>query len=430
MDLLNDPTIINGDFNLINEISDDYVKPNGKQNVECIELLLTCAIGKISSQINKPNRVDSHDRRLNNANPWVFKKDRVEHLEQVESDELVEELLEQEINLLRDLEYINYVTEVEYPDISSVDARDYIKCIQLDHNPYKYSTISINNKNKYISNICMEFEADLSIELYDFFNYLINFDLVVKYGFINLSGDYSNHNLKYNFLPDIIYGLLTDFDFCPDVCKYVIKFTNPSLFANNVPDDCDNKTNSEIGWCSDQPIFDVFTIRLYQYGRYIENGLINKLYPKNKPNIELFSEKELVIDYKSGNLYNLRYMNNYAQVFGFAIKKEINPDFPDDFICIKRIEIIANGMGNLFYGFEDWIVLEFSGLKVYLIMLDPTLKDLNKFKEYLRGSIDYDHVSGINLSRIDNIKFKIDLNTTKSINITIFNLGLRFTGSS
>lgn len=429
MNLLNDPTIINGDLNLINEISDDYVKPSGKQNVECLELLFTCAVGSLSSQINKPNRVDSNDRKLNNKNPWVFKKDRAEHLEQVESDELEEEVLEQETYLLRDLEYINYVSEVEYPDISSVNPRDYIKCTQLEHNPYRYSTISINNDNKYISNIYMEFETDLPIELYDFFMYLTSFDLVVKYGFINLSGDYSNQNLKYNFLPDIIYGLLTDFDFCQDVGKYVIKFTNLSLFANNIPDDWTNKSNCEIGWCSDHPIFDVFTIKLYQYGRYIETGLINKLFPKNKHNIELFSEKELVIDYVSGKPHNLRYMNNYAQVFGFAIKKEINPCSPDDFICIKQIEIIANGMSGLFYGFKDWVVLEFAWLKIYLIMLDPMLKDLNKFKEYLRGSIDYDHVSGINLLRIDSIKFKIDLNTIKPINITIFNLGLRFIGS-
>ncbi len=420
MDLLDDPTIINGDFNLINEISDDYDKSDCKRNPESIEIMLSICIGSLSSQINKPNRVDFHDKRTNNANPWVYKKDRVEHLEKIKSDELVEEVAEQESYLLRDLEYMNYVSEVEYPDETSVNPKDYIKCTEFGHKPYSYKHgfVSINDNSKYISNIFLEFTTDLPIELYDFFIYLTNFDLVVKYG------------LKYNFLPDIIYGLLTDFDFCPDVGKFVIKFTNPSLFANNLPSNSVNNTNHQISWCTDQTIFDVFNIKLYQYGRYVEKDLINKLYPKNKPNIELFSEKELIIDYVSGNKHKLRDMYYYTQVFGFAIKKEINPDFPDDFISFKKIEIIANGMGGLFYGHEDWVFLEFSGLKVYLIMLDPMLKDLDKFKEYLRGSIDYEHVSGINLARIDTVKFKIDLNTIKPINIHIFNLGLRFVGTS
>ena len=65
-----------------------------------------------------------------------------------------------------------------------------------------------------------------------------------------------------------------------------------------------------------------------------------------------------------------------------------------------------------------------------MILISYYIQDnqYNKFKEYLQGSIDYDHVSGINLARIDNVKFKIDLNTVKPINIHIFNLGLRFVG--
>ena len=51
---------------------------------------------------------------------------------------------------------------------------------------------------------------------------------------------------------------------------------------------------------------------------------------------------------------------------------------------------------------------------------------INIFKKYLQGQIDYDHVSGVNLSRIDNVRFIIKLNTEKPIDICIFNIGIDY----
>ncbi len=424
IDFLDEPDLLNGDFNLINEISDDYEKSYDleKNHPAQTEFLFTICFGKLNSEINKPNRVDHHDKTKKISNPWVFKKDRLEHMRQVEIDYLNNEVEEQETDLFRDLEYQNYITEMEYPDMSSLDPRDYVKCFDIESPSDKFGSLEFDTNNTFaISNMYLEFKSVEPIELYYFLLMLTNFELYIKQNKViySSSGSNSLYKLGYNFLPDIIHGLITDFDFNPDVNTWVIKFSNLKFFQN--------KRFVKLFWTENKEIFDIFRIKLYIYGRYIDSNILKALYPKDKIHLELYSEKELVKNYVSGNKYIMKYdMLTYTQVFGFVIKKEVSPEEPNESISIKTIEIIPNGVTGLFYGFEDWVVLDFYGIKVYLLALDPMLKDLNIFKKYLQGQIDYDHVSGVNLSRLDNVKFIIKLNTEKPIDICIFNIGIDY----
>jgi hypothetical protein len=421
MDIFDDPTLLNGDFNLINEISDDYEKSYdlAKNRPIHTELMFTICIGRLNSEINKPNRVDHHDKTKKLSNPWVYKKDRVEHMKQVEIDYLNNEVEEQETDLFRDLEYQNYITDMEYPDMSSLDPRDYVKCFDIDSPSDKFGSLEFDTNNTFaISNMYLEFKSVEPIELYYFLMMLTNFELYVEQNKVGYSC--SHNRLGYNFLPDIIHGLITDFDFNPDVNTWVIKFSNLKFFQN--------KKFVKLFWTENKEIFDIFRIKLYIYGRYIDSNILKTLYLKDKINLELYSEKELVKNYVSGSKYTIKYdiMLSYTQIFGFVIKKELTPEEPNELISIKTIEIVPNGMTGLFYGFEDWVVLDFYGIKVYLLALDPMLKDFNIFKKYLQGQIDYDHVSGVNLSRIDNVRFIIKLNTQKPIDICIFNIGIDY----
>ncbi len=424
MEIIDDITLLDGNFNLINEISGDYNESINKnyRQPHPAELMFTVAYDKLNADINKPNRVDAYDKKKQTSNPWVFRKDKIEHLEQVESDGLIEEVLEQESYLRRDLEYYNYMSEIEYPDKTSLDPRDYVKCFDIERSIDKFGSLEFDTNNSFaISNMFLEFKSDDPIELFDFLMVLTNFELYIKQNKVSYSssGSKSLYKLGYNFLPDIIHGLITDFDFNPDVNTWVIKFTNLKFFQN--------KRFVKFFWGENKEIFNIFRIKLYIYGRYIDSNILKVLYPKDKINLELYSEKEFVKNYVSGWKYQIKYdMESYTQIFGFAIRKEVRPEDYLESISILNIEIIPNGMTGFFYGKDDLVLLEFAGLKIYLMIFDPMLKDINKFKEYLKGSIDYDHVSGINLRRFDSIKFDIKLNSAKPIDLTIFNIGIDY----
>ncbi len=69
MDLNEDNDVINGDFNLINELNYDYTESSDnlhkeKRRVEPCELLLTIAYGALNHQINKENRVDYKEKKV------------------------------------------------------------------------------------------------------------------------------------------------------------------------------------------------------------------------------------------------------------------------------------------------------------------------------------------------------------------------------
>lgn len=437
MDLIDDIYLINGDFNLINEISDDYEKAlitkDGRRE-ESIEILFSVAISSISENINKSNRVDFQNAIRKQTNPWVFKKDRVEHLQKIADDKLAEEIEIQEAYLLRELEYENYICNVEYPDTSSLDPRDEIKCYYLndtiDHCGWSTIPNFIIENDVMISNVYFEFELIqpyLTIDTNDFLKYLFGFQFnLCQYG--KKLFDKGKRDFQYplyNFLPDVISGMIDGFDFNPDVGKFVVKIANKKLFKNRYIIDCQ--------WRNKQEIFDLFNVKIYVYGRHCDEKLFKKLDPKDitnyesdsKTNFELFSNKHWVTDYFSQNKITLAdVFYNYTQVIGIVIRKKSNQDNYIQSIDINSISFDANGMSGLNYNREDIVVLEFLDVKIYLVMFDPMLKDLNTFKQYLQGTVDYEHVSGIELNRIDTFNCKIKLNTVKPIDFMIFNIGI------
>ncbi len=430
MDLNIDSELINGDFNLINEMSNDYMVPS-QTNFERVphttELMFSIAYGKINSQINKPNRIDCKEKN----SPWVYKKDRKDYIVKVQDDILQEEIHNNQVYLLRELEYQNYISEIEYPDTSSNDPSDYVKCYELNENSF-INVLSGNTFN--ISNMFMEFESDDQIDVIDFINMMRKFYL----GYIQFA-DRTLMNTKitqtqdsrfklYNFIPDIICGLLEDYDFNPDLNKYLIKFSNTKFLQF--------RDNLQFSWDPLNYIFKRFKVKLYIYGKYITPSLYKSLYPKDYTNlcIDTYMTNSYIQNCSSDYTYNYkleeRYMCGYDQVLGFIFDSK-HPNnhqnrINDDSISILDIDIIPNGYRGFKFTREDWVVIEFKNIKIYLIMLDPLLKDIKTFKSYLKGDIDYDHVSGINMQRIDSIYLKINLNTDNLVPMYFFNLGIGY----
>ncbi len=427
MDLNEDNDVINGDFNLINELNYDYAVSSDnlqreKRIPESCELMFVVAYGALNHQINKENRVDYKEKK----SPWVFKKDRRAYLLRVEEDHLKEEIEDSEVNMLRELEYQNYVSEVEYPDTSSVDPTDYVKCYELNGNSYT-SVLSANTFN--ISNMFMEFESTENIDVYEFIDILQRFNLkYVQFADRTLMNSKANFNQNeslntttHNFIPDIISGLLEGYDLNPDLNKFVIKFSNTKFlqFRNNL----------QFCWDLNDIIFEKFRVRLFVYGKYIDKELYKKLFPKEYTNICLKSGYKTIYNYNSEKKWSMdtKLMDNYDQVFGFMFDPKIDGDHMlNEPKSILEIGMVPNGFDNMKFRLEDWVVLQFGSIKIYLVMLDPLLKDIKTFKSYLKGTIDYDHVSGINLSRIDNVRFNIKLNTDEPTHIKFFNIGIGY----
>ncbi len=427
MDLYEDNDVINGDFNLINELNNDYNESSDnlhreKRIPEACELLFSIAYGALNHQINKENRVDYKEKK----GPWVFKKDRREYLLRVEEDHLKEEIEDSEVNMLRELEYQKYVSEVEYPDTSSVDPTDYIKCLELNGNSYT-SVLSANTFN--ISNMFMEFESTEIIDVNEFIDILQRFNLkYVQFADRTLMNSKANFNqyesentTTHNFIPDIISGLLEGYDLNPDLNKYVIKFSNTKFLQF--------RDNLQFCWDLNDTIFEKFRVRLFIYGKYINKELYKKLYPKDYTNICLKSGLTNIYNYKSENSWKMdtKLMNNYDQIFGFIFDPKIDGEHMlNEPKSILEISMVPNGFSKIKFSYEDWVIINFGSIKIYLVMLDPMLKDIKTFKSYLKGNIDYDHVSGINLSRIDNIRLYIKINTNEPTHLKFFNIGIGY----
>lgn len=170
-----------------------------------------------------------------------------------------------------------------------------------------------------------------------------------------------------------------------------------------------------------------YTSSIYEKESY-EN-----LYDDNKTDdMKKFSNEVIISShYFKYNLYN----NNIFEVFWshptqfiifYILNPKINDDLDSSYRTIQSIGMNPNGAGYINWDLDDLIQIEILNIPLYILCLDPQLKDGNKFKNYLDGKINNKTCVGVNFSKINKLFLKIDIDDpfedNKNYELSIFTL--------
>lgn len=175
----------------------------------------------------------------------------------------------------------------------------------------------------------------------------------------------------------------------------------------------------------------------FKYYDYFTDNINEDVSHDDKTNdIDKFSN-ELIINSWSSN-YWLKNSNNILNMYWshptqfiifYIMRNKIEDDtayIDTNYRTVNSVGIKPNGLGYIEWSSDELIQIEILGVPIYIICLDPQFRDINKFKKYMDCKINHKTCIGVNFSKVDNIKFKIDIDNPfddySDYNISIYGL--------
>ena len=136
---------------------------------------------------------------------------------------------------------------------------------------------------------------------------------------------------------------------------------------------------------------------------------------------DIYSDKKIKLDY----CFN----HHPVEILMFFLYDKSGKEFDE----LDRLEIESIGMYfdgiPIWWEKEELIFINFMGIELCILCIDPQYRNITKFKKYINNDINMDTMKSINFSRIETVEFVIEYNSDKVYNlfITRFNINvLRF----
>ena len=374
--------------------------------------------------------IGSQNNILNKGNPYVSKNKQSEYLYDLERYELEKELNKIEISIKEDLkaEQSNYSSRLKYSlenNSAELDLccenitwteklwngdKSYIQTIQKDKNNFSLYDIYLK-----IEKTDGEFTKTDMLKFIDFeIEFRIGSSSIIKKDFFTMCVfellDNQDILIESNILyfkaftfENMLYGIPIKFlDWhLVDIKSYGLKKELHSNYKIDVIFSGKNLSNIDINskYLDDDMMFEQIIIQSQTKSeKNIKSG--------TKIRLNFNHPISILIIFLYDNISNFDNDNNIYDEFEFS-----NPE-------INSIGIGLN-LNYIWWDNQELIKIDFMGIKICIICIDPQLRDYNKFYSYTKNNFDPSILKSINFSRMDNSEIICEYDSDKKFLVYI-----------
>ena len=172
-----------------------------------------------------------------------------------------------------------------------------------------------------------------------------------------------------------------------------------------------------------------YTIETIYSGKNLFSIDIKPEHLKQMEQIIIQSQSKLINGIHSNKKFILDFFNHPVEILMFFLYDNSGKEQDElDRLEIESIGIYLNNY-PIWWEKEELIFINFMGIELCILCIDPQYRNITKFKKYINNDINMDTMKSINFSRIYDTQIVIEYNSDKVYNlfITGFNINeLRF----
>lgn len=408
-----------------------HIYKNNESN-DFIERKKDSYYGEVAAQIaigegNKYLGID-----IKNNKPYIYKDEQIKYLENLENNDLEKEINNLDTYLKKEIEKENYNSRLKYSiENSFVDIDLNCENITWKENLWngilKYVLIDMKKREHFsLYDVYLTIEkTDGDFTCKDIIN-LINFRIEMEIGgckliqkeFLPMCLLELLENQEILIQPNLLYIKAFTFEnFKYGISKYLMKYHDIKFISRGL--------NSNLH--SNYKIDIIFS------GKDLSSLNINEEDFKGKQfnQVVILSQSSTCENIISKQKINLNY-NNPTSVLMFFLYDNLDNNFDDTIKLdepndlqtpdIDAIGLQFNNNSKIWWEQDELIKVNFLGINLYIVCIDPQLRNYNKFISYIKNDIEPQTIKSINFSRFDKVEAIVEYSNSKSYNLFISGL--------